>query len=167
MYDSLLPGLFDEKFICMFVQWNSLCSGTCIIRPGRSYEKHINLVIYLAQSLQNHVCSPCCERPPATKSCLFSLLWETTCLERPQNLVVALYRFHCNMICYNTIVLNSLRLETKWLTFYRKYFQIHFLAWKLLYFLCKFHWNLIPKVQIKICDHWFRWWLGAKQVTSH
>ena len=29
-----------------------------------------------------------------TKSCLFSLSWETTCLERPQNLVVALYRFH-------------------------------------------------------------------------
>ena len=30
-----------------------------------------------------------------TKSCLFSLSWETTCLERPQNLVVVLYRFHC------------------------------------------------------------------------
>ena len=30
-----------------------------------------------------------------TKSCLFSLSWETTCLERPQNLVVALYRFYC------------------------------------------------------------------------
>ena len=30
-----------------------------------------------------------------TISCLFSLSWETTCLERPQNLVVALYRFHC------------------------------------------------------------------------
>ena len=31
-----------------------------------------------------------------TKSCWFSLSWKTTCLERPQNLVVALYRFHCN-----------------------------------------------------------------------
>ena len=30
-----------------------------------------------------------------TKSCLFSLSWETTCLQRPQNLVVALYRLHC------------------------------------------------------------------------
>ena len=28
------------------------------------------------------------------KSCLFSLLWKTTCLERPQNSTVALYRFH-------------------------------------------------------------------------
>ena len=26
---------------------------------------------------------------------VFSLLWETTCLGRPQNVVVALYRFHC------------------------------------------------------------------------
>ena len=30
------------------------------------------------------------------KSCLSSLSWKTTCLERPQNSVVALYRFHCN-----------------------------------------------------------------------
>ena len=30
-----------------------------------------------------------------TKPCLYSLSWETTCLERPQNLVVALHRFHC------------------------------------------------------------------------
>ena len=30
-----------------------------------------------------------------TKACLFSLSWKTTCLERPPNLVVALYRFHC------------------------------------------------------------------------
>ena len=30
-----------------------------------------------------------------TKSCLFSLSWKTTCHERPQNLVVTLYRFHC------------------------------------------------------------------------
>ena len=33
-----------------------------------------------------------------TKSCLFSLSWETTCLQRPQNLVVALYRLHCNIL---------------------------------------------------------------------
>ena len=30
-----------------------------------------------------------------TKSGLFSPSWETTCLERPHDLVVVLYRFHC------------------------------------------------------------------------
>ena len=30
-----------------------------------------------------------------TKSCLFSLSWKPTCLERPHNLVVVLYRFYC------------------------------------------------------------------------
>ena len=30
-----------------------------------------------------------------TQSCLFSLPWKTTCLERPHNLEVALYSFHC------------------------------------------------------------------------
>ena len=34
------------------------------------------------------------------KSCLFSLSWETTCLERPQNLVIALYRFRCIQCSY-------------------------------------------------------------------
>ena len=39
-----------------------------------------------------------------TKSCLFSLSWETTCLERPQNLAVALYRFYCTVeTLYSTI----------------------------------------------------------------
>ena len=33
--------------------------------------------------------------PVFPNSCLFSLPWKTTCLERPQNLVVMLYRFHC------------------------------------------------------------------------
>ena len=44
-----------------------------------------------------------------TKSCLFSLPWKTTCLERPQNLVVALYRFYCikypYTVCYTSDVI--------------------------------------------------------------
>ena len=34
------------------------------------------------------------------KSCLFSLLWKTTCLQRPQTSVVTLYRFHCIPFCF-------------------------------------------------------------------
>ena len=33
-----------------------------------------------------------------TKLCLFSLPSKTTCVERPQDLVVALYRFHCTLV---------------------------------------------------------------------
>ena len=43
-----------------------------------------------------------------TKSCLFSLSWKTTCLERPQNLVVAFYRFHCNTNRSNLTYLNTI-----------------------------------------------------------
>ena len=40
-----------------------------------------------------------------TKSCLFSLSWKTTCLERPQNLVVALYKFHfTNCVIYRLLL---------------------------------------------------------------
>ena len=30
-----------------------------------------------------------------------------------------------------------------------------------------FHWGLFPRVQLTICQHWFRWWLGADKVTNH
>ena len=30
-----------------------------------------------------------------------------------------------------------------------------------------FHWRLFPRVQFTTIQHWFRWWLGAKQPTSH
>ena len=31
----------------------------------------------------------------------------------------------------------------------------------------KFHWSLFSRVQSTIFQHWFRWWLGAGQATSH
>ena len=34
-------------------------------------------------------------------------------------------------------------------------------------FRLKFHWSLFPRVQLTIFHHWFRWWLGADQATSH
>ena len=49
-------------------------SGTCIIRLKTHKFHHLPDTVF-------------------TKSCLFSLSWKTTFLERPQNLVVALYRF--------------------------------------------------------------------------
>ena len=34
-------------------------------------------------------------------------------------------------------------------------------------FRWKFHWILLLRVQLTIFRHWFRWWLGAVQATSH
>ena len=31
----------------------------------------------------------------------------------------------------------------------------------------KIHWRLFVRVQLTIFQHWFRWWLGAVQATSH
>ena len=31
----------------------------------------------------------------------------------------------------------------------------------------KFHWSLFLRFQLTIFQHWFRWWLGADQATSH
>ena len=38
---------------------------------------------------------------------------------------------------------------------------------KIFEFWLKFHWSLFPRVQLTIFQHWFRWWLGAVQATSH
>ena len=38
---------------------------------------------------------------------------------------------------------------------------------KMLEFGLRFHWSLFPRVQLTIFHHWFRWWLGADQATSH
>ena len=38
---------------------------------------------------------------------------------------------------------------------------------KMFEFRLKFHWSLFLRVQLAIIQHWFRWWLGADQVTSH
>ena len=34
-------------------------------------------------------------------------------------------------------------------------------------FRLRFHWSLFPRVKLTIFQHWFRWWLGADQATSH
>ena len=38
---------------------------------------------------------------------------------------------------------------------------------KMFEFRLKFHWTLFLRVQLTIFQHWFRWWLGAVQATSH
>ena len=38
---------------------------------------------------------------------------------------------------------------------------------KMLEFWLTFHWSLFLRVQLTIFQHWFRWWLGAQQATSH
>ena len=38
---------------------------------------------------------------------------------------------------------------------------------KILEFRLKIHWNLFLRVLSTIFQHWFWWWLGADQATSH
>ena len=38
---------------------------------------------------------------------------------------------------------------------------------KVLQFRLKFHWSLFLRMQLTKFQHWFRFWLGAGQATSH
>ena len=41
-------------------------------------------------------------------------------------------------------------------------------SWVQMYeFSLKFHWSLFLRFQLTIFQHWFRYWLGAVQATSH
>ena len=57
---------------------------------------------------------------------------------------------------------NTLGAETKWQPFLNDIFKCIFLNWN-------FDWNLFPRVQLTKFEfrHWFRWWLGAGQASSH
>ena len=43
----------------------------------------------------------------------------------------------------------------------------HIFVMKMLQFRLKFHWSLFIRIQLTIFQHWFSWWLGADQATSH
>ena len=38
---------------------------------------------------------------------------------------------------------------------------------KMLEFRLRFQWSLFLRIQLTTFQHWFRWWLGAGQATSH
>ena len=57
---------------------------------------------------------------------------------------------------------NTLRPRQTGRYFCRRQFQMHFLEWKSPYFNSHF-----PRAQLIMMHHWFRWWLGPEQATSH
>ena len=62
-----------EKYTCNSIQWHLYNETREVLLKTHKFQ-HLSGTVF-------------------TKSCLFSLSWETTCLERPQNLVVALYSY--------------------------------------------------------------------------
>ena len=46
-------------------------------------------------------------------------------------------------------------------------FKCKFVNENILISIKKIHWSLFLMVQLTICQHWFRLWLGAVQATNH
>ena len=46
-------------------------------------------------------------------------------------------------------------------------FSNAFSLMKIYEFSIRFHWSLFLRFKSTIFQHWFRWWLGADQATSH
>ena len=58
------------------------------------------------------------------------------------------------------------QVKTKCVPFCKNKFQVHFLHGKSSYFDSHFN-HFFPRVQSTVNQHWFRWWLGDKQPSSH
>ena len=85
--------------------------------------------------------------------------------------------WYCTCYCYRSIsthvmfsfhrfVVNTLRSRQNDRLFADDTFKRIFLN-EILEFRLKFHWSLFLRVLWTIFQHWFWWWLGADQATSH
>ena len=39
-------------------------------------------------------------------------------------------------------------------------------AYKKVAFFLKFHWNLLPKIQLTTSKEWFEWWFDTKSIVQ-
>ena len=96
------------------------------------------------------------------------------CVTRPQwvNLVLRM-SFLRNRLCIELLHIPSIChvavFNTLWPRQYGRHFAEDICNCILLNENCwfEFHWNLFSRVELVIIQHWFRWWLGTKQVASH
>ena len=70
---------------------------------------------------------------------------------------------HSNCSCFH----QPISPWRKWLPFWQTTFSNEFSWMKMVELQFKFHVNLFPGVQLTKNQHWFIYWLGAKQAKSH
>ena len=78
-------------------------------------------------------------------------------------LIILFYSGQQLVRCIPTWYLNTLR--RKMAAIFQTTFSNAFSSMKINEFW--FHWSLVPSVQLTIFHHWFRYWLGVDQATSH
>ena len=75
------------------------------------------------------------------------------------------HQAHCDVIVMGFYLTHWRR--DKMTAIFQTAFSIAFSWVTIVVFWWKFHWTLFPWIQLTIFQHWFRWWLGAGQATSH
>ena len=64
------------------------------------------------------------------------------------------------------VTFEHIEAETKWPPFRRRLFKAF--SWMEMYgFRFRFHWSLFQNFELTMLQYWYRYWLGAYQVTSH
>ena len=100
---------------------------------------------------------------------------EKACWLRGMNIFAAPFEAECgrviislgpNLMKWSSVILTHWGRE-RMAAISQTTYSNAFLWMKIYEFRLKFHWSLFPRVQLTIFQHWFRWWLGADQATSH
>ena len=95
----------------------------------------------------------------------FSQFCTTLQIQLPYGLRVAVV--YCSIDCpIHLQFVNTLRRRQMAAIFQTTFANAFY--WKKMYnFRLRFHWKLFPEVQLLTFEHWFSWWLGAGQASSH
>ena len=78
----------------------------------------------------------------------------------------------CNMttlvhvIAWRQLLRNTSR-PTQMASIFHTAYSNAFSSMKMHRLRLKYHWMLVPLVELTISQHWLRWWLEAGQATSH
>ena len=150
----------EDMLASEFLNINDSKGFHCLLDTDRSRFKMINIVNSTHNSHQ--IVRP---RGPVT-ACIFL----TSKSDLPFALVKAMERviWYCIISCYDRIHLFFLSIFFSWTSwglqcspFCRWYFQLHFLILNMRYLDWNFQLTFFPNVLLKICHHWFKWWLDV------
>ena len=85
----------------------------------------------------------------------------------PSGLSVKKCHYNNKTVSILHLLISTISPWTKWPPFWQTTYSNAFSWMKMIELQFEFHWNLFPGVQLTISQYWFRWLLGAEQVTSH
>ena len=140
---------------------SQICCNTATFCVAAIFVKYCYTTDGCYNSWANLRCSGC--SPLGEK-----LLWKRTISLSSIMVFTSLTFFlMCGGSCDIVFILSTPWSWIKAATILDATFSNAFSCMKTVILLFILHWDMLPMVQLTICQHWFRLWLGTEQAASH